>query len=306
MRLNYKLFFQINLFNVLIIFNAQCLNYNDKFEEEASYEQAIENIKSWHEKNSLIFIGYETEKFIEEDIRLINSKNIIDILKVWINTRQIYYLGQYEENNATSKFDKNNAIRANAVLMRKLLKDISIQEIEETDISHLSGFHMFNPHEGKKITLSNIILNNYSDIKTIIINMITPIDFMIKLGFEETLNMFLERGISPNSKISGKSILHIAIEYGNDNISLLLLQKGADANNRDQNGQTPLHIAVKSNNIKAVKFLIKRFGANSNLKDNNGDTPLYLAGRLNNYALLKMLAPLENSKLTAEIIDEEF
>src|SRR5437588_11860946 len=42
---------------------------------------------------------------------------------------------------------------------------------------------------------------------------------------------------------------------------------------RDRSGLTPLHHAVKNNEINFIRFLIEA-GADVNAKDNNGNTPL--------------------------------
>lgn len=52
----------------------------------------------------------------------------------------------------------------------------------------------------------------------------------------------------------------------------LLIAAGADPNLRDQDGQTPLHWAVRNGNTQAVRDLVKA-GANKEIRDNNGKTP---------------------------------
>lgn len=53
-----------------------------------------------------------------------------------------------------------------------------------------------------------------------------------------------------------------------------LLDKGADVNERDENGITPLHRAAGAGRLKAVEFLVSRH-AEVNMKDNEGETPLF-------------------------------
>lgn len=52
-----------------------------------------------------------------------------------------------------------------------------------------------------------------------------------------------------------------------------------DMNQQDQNGLTPLHRAVTTSNLEAVRTLCHA-GANFTLGDNYGETPLQLAGEL--------------------------
>ena len=45
-------------------------------------------------------------------------------------------------------------------------------------------------------------------------------------------------------------------------------------NEKDQLGQTPLHLAMDGGKIEAIKFLVNK-GADMNAKDNDKRTPLY-------------------------------
>lgn len=56
----------------------------------------------------------------------------------------------------------------------------------------------------------------------------------------------------------------------------LLLNCGADANTADVGGRTPLHIASKWGQQEAATELL-RGGANVNVTDNSGLTPLHYA-----------------------------
>jgi ankyrin repeat protein/predicted TIM-barrel fold metal-dependent hydrolase len=77
--------------------------------------------------------------------------------------------------------------------------------------------------------------------------------------------------------------LHCALDARRFDIVELLLAKGADANIKDEEGHTPLHIAVwyaASRYPKIVELLISN-GADINAKNNNGKTALSYA--LENY-----------------------
>ena len=56
-----------------------------------------------------------------------------------------------------------------------------------------------------------------------------------------------------------------------------LVGKNADVNLKDNNGNTPLHLACLNNaDIEIIKYLFEN-GSDLNSKDNNGNTPLHLA-----------------------------
>ena len=67
-----------------------------------------------------------------------------------------------------------------------------------------------------------------------------------------------------------------------------LVSKGADVNVKNNDGDTPLHLAVKENNAEAIKFLLSQ-KADGNVKNNDGDIPLHLAMKESNIEVVKIL-----------------
>ena len=61
--------------------------------------------------------------------------------------------------------------------------------------------------------------------------------------------------------------------YDHEEILVLLIDKSADINAKDINGNTPLHNASIKGHIKIVEILVGK-GANVNAKTDNGRTPL--------------------------------
>ena len=60
------------------------------------------------------------------------------------------------------------------------------------------------------------------------------------------------------------------------NMIKMLIENGANVNSKDKNGLTPLHIAVKDNEIDLAKILLD-YGANIETKSKYAHTPLILA-----------------------------
>jgi len=67
-----------------------------------------------------------------------------------------------------------------------------------------------------------------------------------------------------------------------------LIERGADVEAKDNNGNTPLHLAVWSNHIETAKLLIER-GADLEAKNKYGQTPLDWASYKDNIELAKLL-----------------
>jgi ankyrin repeat protein len=78
----------------------------------------------------------------------------------------------------------------------------------------------------------------------------------------------------------------------NYDLAELMLTKGADVDEAPTSGElqgwTILHFASRENKMKAVKFLLDR-GADPNAKNNNGDTPLSMAEKQGNTEVIALL-----------------
>lgn len=71
-----------------------------------------------------------------------------------------------------------------------------------------------------------------------------------------------------------------------------LVGHGADLDHETSLGETPLHSAVESGNVDAVRFLVER-GVNPTVKNHDGRTPLALARRLEEPRMFPLLQEAE-------------
>ncbi|KAA0717220.1 NF-kappa-B inhibitor epsilon [Triplophysa tibetana] len=79
------------------------------------------------------------------------------------------------------------------------------------------------------------------------------------------------------TNFSGMSALHTAVQKGNCDIIKMLLDAGADANQRDLgSGRSPLHMAVEGQRSAVVGLLLSA-GSVVNQRSYAGHSPLYLA-----------------------------
>lgn len=90
----------------------------------------------------------------------------------------------------------------------------------------------------------------------------------------------------------GNTPLHYAIYYDNlELIELLLKQKNIKVNAKNEKGFAPLHIVILGNSINSLNILeyLLDNGANINVQDKNGHTPLHVAISQNDIEVIEML-----------------
>jgi len=120
-------------------------------------------------------------------------------------------------------------------------------------------------------------------------------------GLAVTVQMLLECGAKLDVKhklLQGETALHSAAFQSNVAIVQLLLAAGANVHLKSQDGDTPLHSAVKATHIytdvqgqfAVVQLLLaKGAGASVDVKNNTGETPLHLAASHGHGAVVELL-----------------
>lgn len=87
---------------------------------------------------------------------------------------------------------------------------------------------------------------------------------------------------------NGDTALHIVVKRRDPLWVRFILQRQADPNIRNKEGQTPLQIATRMNFIEGVEELVKR-GAQVDVADQQGETPLISAVHQRNTGLIRLL-----------------
>jgi ankyrin repeat protein len=106
---------------------------------------------------------------------------------------------------------------------------------------------------------------------------------------EEMISILKNQGISLNeTDNNGNSPLHVAILAGESEYARSLINQGADLNIKNKLGLSPLHLAAFLNDREVANHLLQK-GAEIDIKGNSGYTPLHIASELNHVRLAKDL-----------------
>lgn len=95
-------------------------------------------------------------------------------------------------------------------------------------------------------------------------------------------------GAAKEDTTSAQAQLFEAIEKGNLSDVSNAIKNGANINEQDKNGNTPLNKASQNGHLEIVKFLIK-YGADVNKSGNDGWTPLHGASHNGHLEIVKFL-----------------
>ena len=100
-------------------------------------------------------------------------------------------------------------------------------------------------------------------------------------GSASQVSFLLSKGVDPNCRRArGFSMppLYYAVGIANKHVVKVLLDAGADPNQADSNGETPLHEASRMGYKEKARLLLDA-GAEPNKANSHGETPLLLAVR---------------------------
>ena len=94
---------------------------------------------------------------------------------------------------------------------------------------------------------------------------------------------------------TGSNLLHFVAANSEISVVKYVLSLGLDINSTDEEGWTPLHIAVRyNNNVEVIKYLIE-CGADTTIKINDKETVLQLAMNNHNSAIYEYLRVFETT-----------
>jgi ankyrin repeat protein len=108
----------------------------------------------------------------------------------------------------------------------------------------------------------------------------SPIGWSAYGGHLESASILLDHGAILDRPPHDHKAWAPVAQIGSTRMARFLLERGANPNCQDEDGNAPLHKAMKSRLVKdPAEFvdLLLAFGADPNLRNNKGQTPLDLA-----------------------------
>lgn len=146
-----------------------------------------------------------------------------------------------------------------------------------------------------KALIVNLLIDNQADINAENKDGNPPLHLAIEKEGLKVVEVFIERKANINARNKdGHTPLHLATKMLDLDIIGILLKNGADINKKDFSGNSAFHLAVKDRPDYVVEKLldiIPNTNVNKvvNNKNDDGDTPLHLAARKGKFNTVKIL-----------------
>lgn len=124
-----------------------------------------------------------------------------------------------------------------------------------------------------KYEVSKYLLEHGADVNCSDRNGVTILMDTIRGKNGDLVKLLLDYGANPNlQEINGRNAYHEAAVTGDISIITLIRDAGVNPLSRDKQGNTPLSVALKSD-IKTIKAVL---GKNYNITDSDGNSPIHI------------------------------
>eukprot|EP00471_Norrisiella_sphaerica_P000875 CAMPEP_0184490398 /NCGR_PEP_ID=MMETSP0113_2-20130426/17807_1 /TAXON_ID=91329 /ORGANISM="Norrisiella sphaerica, Strain BC52" /LENGTH=360 /DNA_ID=CAMNT_0026874267 /DNA_START=89 /DNA_END=1171 /DNA_ORIENTATION=- len=99
----------------------------------------------------------------------------------------------------------------------------------------------------------------------------------IKSLLESKVNVdYTAEKVTSDGQVLGQTALHLASDYGHEDLAKLLVEKKANVNLQDDDGYTPLHYAIVCERTPLIRLLVQS-GADVNIENEDGKSAIDFA-----------------------------
>ena len=115
--------------------------------------------------------------------------------------------------------------------------------------------------------------------------------FAAKYGNANILRYFNEKYyLDYNEIYDNRHILFLSVENGNlDSLKFFLDEKNVDANKRDDEGWTPMHVAAYFGHLNIIKYLVEKKNCTPYVVFNEKYTPAIIANQQKQHHIVNYL-----------------
>eukprot|EP01094_Clydonella_sp_ATCC50884_P013098 TRINITY_DN2336_c0_g1_i1.p1 TRINITY_DN2336_c0_g1~~TRINITY_DN2336_c0_g1_i1.p1 ORF type:complete len:1008 (+),score=287.45 TRINITY_DN2336_c0_g1_i1:266-3289(+) len=212
---------------------------------------------------------------------------------------------------SSEKFPLHRAVSSDSLaVVQQLLED---KDINEQDISGWTPLHVAASKPDqldiceyllKQPELNPTLRNNDGNtaMHYIVRNRCSTDQYPV---LAKVVKMMIARGMHPNQRNkNGESPMHTSCLSNNPQTVLILLQAGGDPNIATPKGDTCLHYAIQKGNHAVVKALLS-FGAKKELKSAKGLNAIELAEKMKRVKILELLRPSASRRKSAREFAEK-
>jgi ankyrin repeat protein len=213
--------------------------------------------------------------------------------KSTLNLDEVNYyfdiLGQFNPDkskniNFNDKLNGKNPIeyylslqgQVNTIVIESIITKFKIN-VNELNNEGISILHLVA--QNYDVSMIRTLLKLGADINIKSVDNYTPIYYAIKSSKYENVEELIDKGADLNVH-NGLTPFMYAININSLMVIKIFINKNkVDLNVKDNNGNTPLHIAIQNKSYTTAQFLIKS-GSNPRLKNNNNISPLDLVEQM--------------------------
>ncbi|XP_023319394.1 ankyrin-1-like [Trichogramma pretiosum] len=196
---------------------------------------------------------------------------------------------------------KNGHMDVARMLLRRGASSASVNQMRATPLHIIcESFYLNRNYRTKQFEIVQELLRGDANSFSANTEGSTPLHVACKRrGLEDDLASILLRAISIRHLVNyrdneGNTPLHLALFRGHTRVAASLLESGADPNLANNLGQTPLHVVCNRPDRDSARIFLNASEAVNravqvNVQDRLGNTPLHLAAECSNARAIKTL-----------------